>query len=53
MDIYKLEIFGPDGVLLGEIPLAHEAHGIRIFGETLFIWDRANTAVYQYRIMEQ
>jgi len=53
MDIYKLEIFGPDGILLGEIPLAHEAHGIRIFGDTLFIWDRANTAVYQYRIMEQ
>jgi hypothetical protein len=53
MDIHKLEIFGPDGVLLGEIPLNHLAHGIRIFGDTLFIWERTNAAVYQYKIIEQ
>jgi hypothetical protein len=52
MDIHKLEIFGSDGVLLGAIPLAHLAHGIRICGDALFIWDREEAAVYQYRIIE-
>jgi hypothetical protein len=52
MDIHKLEIFDPDGVLLGAIPLNHLVHGLRIFGDTLFIWDRENTIVYQYRIVE-
>jgi hypothetical protein len=52
MDIHKLEIFDPDGALLGAIPLHHLVHGLRIFGDTLFIWDRENAAVYQYRIVE-
>ncbi len=52
MDIYKLEVFGPDGILLGEIPLTHVAHGIRICGEFLFIWERNTATVYQYRIRE-
>jgi sugar lactone lactonase YvrE len=29
MNIHKLESFDPDGVLLGEIPLDHLAHGLR------------------------
>jgi len=53
MDVYKLEIFSPDGVLLGEIPLNHHAHGIRIFGDTLFVWERNNTTYYQYKIIEK
>lgn len=52
MDIHKLEIFAPDGVALGEIPLNHLVHGLRIFGDTLFIWERNNAMVYQYRIIE-
>ncbi len=52
MDIYKLEIFDPDGALLGAIPLNHLVHGLRIFGDTLFIWDRENAIVHQYRIVE-
>ncbi len=52
MDIHKLEIFGPDGALLGAVPLTHLAHGIRICGDMLFIWDREEAAVYQYRIVE-
>jgi hypothetical protein len=52
MDIHKLEVFAPDGLLLGAIPLGHLAHGIRIFGDTLFVWERTNAAVYQYRIVE-
>jgi hypothetical protein len=52
MDIYKLEVFGPDGILLGDIPLTHVAHGIRICGEFLFLWERNSATVYQYRIRE-
>jgi DNA-binding beta-propeller fold protein YncE len=53
MDIYKLEVFDADGVFLGEIPLSHLAHGIRIFGDTLFVWERNNAVFYQYRIIEK
>lgn len=52
MDIYKLEVFGPDGFLLGELPLNHVAHGIRIWGEDLFLWEGNTSTVYQYRIHE-
>jgi hypothetical protein len=52
MDIYKLEVFGPDGILLGELPLNHVAHGIRICGEYLFLWEWNTSTVYQYRILE-
>jgi hypothetical protein len=51
-DIYKLEIFSPDGIFLGEIPLIHHAHGIRIFGDNLFIREDYNTIFYQYKIIE-
>ena len=52
-DIYKLEIFSPDGIFLGEIPLTHNAHGIRIFGDKLFIREYDNTIFYQYKITEK
>jgi len=52
-DVYKLEIFSPDGVFLGEIPLTHHAHGIRIFGDNLFIREYYNTIFYQYKIIEK
>jgi hypothetical protein len=52
MDIYKLEVFGPDGIFFGEIPLSQAAHGIRICGEILFLWERNTATVYQYRIQE-
>jgi hypothetical protein len=51
-DVYTLEIFSPDGVFLGDIPLAHHAHGIRIFGNNLFIQEYYNTIFYQYKIIE-
>ena len=50
--IQKLKIFGPDGSLLGEISLPHHAHGIRIFGDNLFIREYYNTIFYQYKIIE-
>jgi hypothetical protein len=52
-DIYKLEIFSPDGIFLGEIPLTHNAHGIRIFGDKLFIREYDNTIFYQYKVVEK
>jgi hypothetical protein len=53
-DALKLEIFGPDGVLLGEIPLAHFADVIRVFGDRLFLIDRERgVTVYEYRIVEK
>lgn len=51
-DAYKLEIFSPDGLLLGEVPLPHHAHGIRIFDDNLFIREYYNTIFYQYKIVE-
>ena len=53
MDINKLEIFDPEGGFLGEIPLSHLAHGIRIAGDSLFVWERSNSIIYQYRIVEK
>jgi hypothetical protein len=53
-DALKLEIFDPEGVLLGEIPLTHFADIIRIAGDSLFLIDRERgVTVYQYRIAEK
>ena len=53
-DAFRLEIFDPDGVLLGEIPLAHFADVIRVYGDQLFLIDRERgVTVYQYRIVEK
>ena len=53
-DAFKLEVFDPAGVLLGEIPLTHFADVIRIAGDRLFLIDRERgVTVYQYRIVEK
>jgi DNA-binding beta-propeller fold protein YncE len=53
-DAFRLEIFGPDGALLGEIPLTHFVDVIRVFGDNLFLIDRERgVTVYQYRIVEK
>jgi hypothetical protein len=53
-DMYKLEIFAPDGILLGEIPLNHFADSIRIIGDNLFLRDRERgVKYYQYKIIEK
>lgn len=52
-DAYKIEIFGPDGVLLGEIPLKIFVDGIFIFGDRLFILDKLRgTKFYEFKIEE-
>jgi len=52
-DIYKLEVFDPEGILLGEIPLTHFADRLVIHKDRLFILDKAHACTfYEYRIME-
>jgi len=53
-DAFKLEVFDPDGVLLGEIPLDHFVSAIRIFKDNLFLIDVERRAkVYHYKIVEK
>jgi len=53
-DIYKLEVFDSEGILLGEIPLAHFADRIFVHKEHLFIMDKAHAStIYQYRIIDK
>jgi sugar lactone lactonase YvrE len=50
-DAYKLEVFGPDGVLLGSLPLDFFVDGIFIFGDRLFLMDKLRgTQFREYRI---
>jgi hypothetical protein len=51
---FKLEVFDPDGLLLGEIPLTHFVDGIRICGASLFLLDKVRgVTFYQYKIVEK
>ncbi len=53
-DMYKLEVFAPDGVLLGAIPLTHFVDGIWIHQDRLFLLDRdRGVQFYEYRIRER
>jgi sugar lactone lactonase YvrE len=51
-DAYKLEIFDPDGVFLGEIPVDSFIDGVFIFGDRLFLLDRLRgTRFTEYKII--
>ncbi len=53
-DALKLEVFAPDGILLGEILLEHFVDHARICGDYLFLIDANRGAtVYQYKIVEK
>ncbi|MEW5902026.1 MAG: hypothetical protein AB1715_11235, partial [Acidobacteriota bacterium] len=52
-DMYKLEIYSPEGVLLSEIPLTQFTDDIIIWKDRLFLLDSARGAkFYEYRITE-
>jgi sugar lactone lactonase YvrE len=52
-DMYKLEVFDPDGVLFGSFPLDHFVNDIRIHGDKIYLLDRDRGAqFYEYRIIE-
>jgi len=53
-DMYKLEIFSPEGELLGSLPVDHFVDGISIRGSRLFLWDSLRGArFYEYRTEER
>jgi len=53
-DMLKLEIFSPDGVLLGEIPLEQFVDSMRIVKDNLFLIDSARGAkIYQFKIIDK
>lgn len=53
-DMLKLEIFSPDGVLLGEIPLEQFVDSMRIVKDNLFLIDSARGAkIYQFKIVDK
>ncbi len=53
-DMYKLEVFAPDGVLLGAIPLTHFVDNIWIYKDRLFLLDAdRGVCFYEYRIVEK
>ena len=52
-DMYKLEIFSPEGVFLGEIPLTQFVDDMFIWKDRLFLLDRERGAkFYEYQITE-
>jgi len=53
-DAYELEVFSPDGILLGKVPLTHFVDAMRIYGDRLYIVDKLRgMRVFEYRIVEK
>lgn len=53
-DAYRLDVFDPDGLFLGSLPLSHFADVLRIAGDRLLLIDRdRGVTVYEYRIVEK
>ncbi|MGB2907311.1 MAG: NHL repeat-containing protein [Candidatus Aminicenantaceae bacterium] len=53
-DMYQLEVYDADGVLLTAFPIDHFADSIRIHDDRIFIMDRMRGAqFYEYRITEK
>lgn len=51
-DMFELEVYDQDGILLGKIPLNHFVDDIRIFDDRLFILDRLRgMQFYEYKIV--
>ena len=53
VDAFEIEVYGPDGDPLSNIPLAHFADQIRIIGSDLFIVDSYHLQqIYHYEIKD-
>ena len=53
-DIYQLEVYDPDGILLGRLPLNHFVDDIRIEKDRIYLLDRMRgMQFYEYRIKEK
>ncbi len=52
-DMYQLDVFDSEGVLLGSLPVSQFVDGIWIYGDRLYLLDRDHGVAYhQYRIVE-
>ncbi len=52
-DMYQLEVYAPDGILLGKLPLSQFVDDIRIINNRLFLLDRMRgMQYYEYKIIE-
>jgi len=52
-DAYVLEVYAPDGILLGKIPVQHFVDDIHIHGDHIFLLDRMRGMQFRtYRIVE-
>ncbi len=53
-DLFEIEIFDTEGILLYKFPIDHFVDGIRIFGDTIYLIDsyRGNQ-FYKYQIIEK
>jgi len=53
-DMYQLEVYAPDGILLGKLPLNQFVDDIRIEKDRLFLLDKMRGAqYYEYKITEK
>lgn len=53
-DMYQLEVYDPDGILLGALQLNHFVDDIRIIKDRLFLLDKMRgTQYYEYKIVEK
>jgi sugar lactone lactonase YvrE len=53
-DMYQLEVYASDGILLGKLPLSQFADDIRIIKDRLFLLDRMRGMGYhEYKIIEK
>jgi len=52
-DMYQLEVYAPDGILLGKLPLNQFVDDVRIINNRLFLLDRMRgMQYYEYKIIE-
>jgi hypothetical protein len=53
-DMFRLDVFDPEGRLLGSLPVNQFVDGIWIYGDRLYLLDRdRGIAYHQYRIVER
>lgn len=52
-DLLELEIFSPDGILLGRIPLTINAFVMKIFDDRIYFSEFEGVNLYEYRILEK
>lgn len=53
-DLFQLELYDSDGILLHKFPLTHYVDGIRCHGDKIYLLDKNHTAqFFEYRILEK